>query len=353
MAHRIPKHCEHKPTGRGFVRLDGRQVYTGRWGTAEANAKYDKILAEWLASGRQRETERGTGATVLDLLAEWERHPTTKASHWGDRTKALRRALERSAKGSLEPGRFGPKAFLAMRQGLLEDRAGYCRNMVNETANHFRAFARWAVREELAPPAFLEGLRAVPSLRRGSPGVRESEPVGPVPEAVLEATRRELPQPYLDMVDVQLLTGMRPGEVRTMRPGDVDRSGEVWLYRPRGHKNAWRGKGRCVAIGPRAQAILGPWLEKRGPGEPVFRPKCRLRPYRAVSYLQAVYRAAERAGVPKWGLNRLRHNAATRVRQEFGVEAAQVVLGHSRMRTSEIYAAVNEQKAADIARRIG
>jgi integrase len=65
------------------------------------------------------------------------------------------------------------------------------------------------------------------------------------------------------MVQLQYLTGMRPGEVVVMRGIDIDMTSPVWLYRPgsdRGlhgqHKTAWRGHKRVIAIGPRAQEIV-------------------------------------------------------------------------------------------------
>jgi integrase len=54
-----------------------------------------------------------------------------------------------------------------------------------------------------------------------------------------------------------------------------------------------------------------------------------------------------------WSPNQLRHSAATRIRKEFGLEAAQVVLGHGEMNTTEIYAEQDETLAAEVMRKIG
>jgi hypothetical protein len=69
------------------------------------------------------------------------------------------------------------------------------------------------------------------------------------------------------MVQFQRHTGMRPGELVIMRSMDLDTSGQVWLYRPGSdqgpqgkHKMAWRGHGKTIALGPKAQEILKPWL---------------------------------------------------------------------------------------------
>lgn len=55
----------------------------------------------------------------------------------------------------------------------------------------------------------------------------------------------------------------------------------------------------------------------------------------------------------RWHVNQLRHSAATRVRKEFGLEAASVVLGHAKPDTTLIYAAKDEALAAVVAAKIG
>ena len=46
------------------------------------------------------------------------------------------------------------------------------------------------------------------------------------------------------MVRFQQLAGCRPGEVRTLRPRDVDTNGDVWVYRPESHKTEHTGRER-------------------------------------------------------------------------------------------------------------
>ena len=55
----------------------------------------------------------------------------------------------------------------------------------------------------------------------------------------------------------------------------------------------------------------------------------------------------------RWSPNRLRHAAATEIRQRFGLEAAQVVLGHSKADVTQIYAERDLLRAIEVARRIG
>jgi hypothetical protein len=49
------------------------------------------------------------------------------------------------------------------------------------------------------------------------------------------------------MVEFQRLTGCRPGEACVVRREDIDTGGTVWLYKPKHHKTAWRGKSRVIS----------------------------------------------------------------------------------------------------------
>jgi site-specific recombinase XerD len=55
----------------------------------------------------------------------------------------------------------------------------------------------------------------------------------------------------------------------------------------------------------------------------------------------------------RWHPYQLRHAFATRVRKEHGLEAAQVLLGHSRADVTQVYAERNEALAATVAAAIG
>src|SRR5205085_2809497 len=62
------------------------------------------------------------------------------------------------------------------------------------------------------------------------------------------------------MIELQLLTGMRPGEVCAIRTAYIDRSGKLWLYKPAEHKTAYRGHERTIYLGPRAQRVVEPFF---------------------------------------------------------------------------------------------
>ena len=53
------------------------------------------------------------------------------------------------------------------------------------------------------------------------------------------------------------------------------------------------------------------------------------------------------------GRHQLRHNAATFLRKEFGLEAARVILGHRSAAITEVYAELDHQKAVEAMLKIG
>ena len=189
------------------------------------------------------------------------------------------------------------------------------------------------------------------------------------------------------MVQLQRLSGMRPGEVIRMRLADIDQSECVWVYRPPCHKNQWRGHERQIFLGPKCQLALGPYLDDAMPEKYLFSPseaeECRrirqeakrITPktygncrgsnrrrnprrkpgdrYDVPSYRRAIHRACRMAGIDSWSPNQIRHQTATQVRNEFGVESAQVMLGHRNLRMSEHYAETNREQGIEIAKKIG
>ena len=57
--------------------------------------------------------------------------------------------------------------------------------------------------------------------------------------------------------------------------------------------------------------------------------------------------------VPHWHPNQLRHTHGTEVRRRFGLEAAQVALGHERADVTQVYAERNLDLAVKVAAEVG
>jgi hypothetical protein len=62
-----PQHCHHKPTRQGYVRLGSgsKPLYTGPWGSQQAQDEYDRLIGEWIATGRKAVpvTDKPSGAS--------------------------------------------------------------------------------------------------------------------------------------------------------------------------------------------------------------------------------------------------------------------------------------------------
>jgi integrase len=75
--------------------------------------------------------------------------------------------------------------------------------------------------------------------------------------------------------------------------------------------------------------------------------------YGTRSYYHAIRYGCRKAEVPNWHPNQLRHNAATSLCKEFGLDVARVILGHSSPAVTEVYAEVDREKAISVMERVG
>jgi len=291
----------------------------------------------------------------------------------------------RTLYGELPAKDFGPLALKAVRQSMVD--AGLCRALVNRRTDKVKRVFKWAVAEELIPVATFESLRTLAGLRHGRTEARESKPVLPVADEIVKATLPHLPIHVRALVELMQYTGMRPSEACGMKLALIDRTAETWIYKPLSHKTAHAGKSRFVPLGPNARRVLAEFLQGRSlaPDESLFSPrrarderfeamragrKSKVQPsqadrrkakpkrqpsdqYRQETVTHAVAIACEKAGIAHWHPYQLRHLFATRVRKEHCLEAAQVLLGHSRADVTQIYAERNEQLAAMVAAKIG
>jgi integrase len=357
------------------------------------------MIAEWLTNGRRLPTsESGSGSdlSINEMLLSYLGHvdayyvkndkPTVEPGNIRLAIRPLRQLYGHTA------GRdFGPLALKAVRKAMVD--GGLCRSEINRRVGRIVRAFKWAVSEEMVPPSVHQALQTVPGLRRGRADVRESEPVKPVPDAFVDAIEPFVSKRIWAMVELQRLSGMRPGEVCIMRTCDLDTSGRVWAYTPESHKTEHHGRERRIYLGPQAQEVLRPWLRtsltaylfspaeaeadrhaelrerRKTPVQPSQRNRRSRRPrktpgerYTPDSYrraiesaIKAANRGAERkeAPVPHWHPHQLRHNAATRLRKECGLDAARAVLGHSSPRVTEVYAERDSAVASEAMAKLG
>lgn len=377
-------------SGQARIRISGVDCYLGVWGTPESHAEYQRRIQEWRAGHRVLTGSRRGGArTVADLLAPVAAHVAARYRQPDGKPSAevagYRAALRpvRELYGDVPVQDFGPLALQAVRQTWID--RGVSRGVINQWTARIVRMWRWAASQELIPYTLAEALGTVRGIPMGTPGVTDRPDVPPVPQADLDATLAQLGHVLRAAVRLQLLTAARPGEILRLRPCDLDRSprveierghwldtgGRVWVKVFRrgddhgGHKNAGRGHGRILLFGPKAQAVLTPFLD-RDPLAYLFRPQETLdaqangrratakREHYTVDKLgQAVRRACLRAGVPNWHPHQLRHSAATHLVEQFGWEVAQLVLGHRTLSATRIYAANRYGKAVEAIFQVG
>jgi len=412
MAHSgLPKYRHFKLRNIGFLEFKRRRYYLpGLYGSQESLAAYRAKLAEFLQPADLAPAETVDGSLPIAVLAD--RYLIWAATYYGPQQTAgcirdaLRPLLMAYGRGPVKE--FGPKSLAAIRDGMVRGSLGdwrakrpWSRTYVNRQVDRIRRMFRWGVSEEVVPVAVYEALRTLPSLRKGKTTARETKAVGPVPEATVNATVAVMPPTLAAMVRIQAVVGMRPANVCAMRLAEIDRTGDVWVYHPHQHKTAWRGQGLSIFLGPKAQEILEPFLN-RDPERFLFSPaeaweqrslerrarrKTPVQPsqqhrrkgrtsrplgdcYTVGSYRKAVLyaiklanrkaatEAAERGDMPpspiaEWHPNQLRHAVGTRIRASYGLEAAQVYLGHTRADVTQVYAERNLALAKRIASEIG
>jgi integrase len=268
LTRQVPSYRHHKTSGRAVVTLNGRDIYLGPYGSPESKAEYDRLIQEWLASGRGPAcTPNGAtpDLTINELLAAFwdhaERHyrlPDGTPSRELDNLKDALRPL-RTSYGQTEARTFGPLALRAVRDAMVGE--GLARTTTNSRINRIRRVFRWGVSVQLIPSSIYESLKSVDGLQRGRTEARETRPVKPVAIEAVEATLPHMPRAVAAMVRLQLLTGCRLGEVLIMRGQDLTTGEPNWEYRPASHKNAWRGQERVIPLGPKARAIVREFLK--------------------------------------------------------------------------------------------
>lgn len=384
----LPKLTRQKESGRpdrAFVRLDGRKIACGRWGTPEAQQRYERAIAEWLANGKRvpvRQDEVVTVAVLADrYLGHAQRYYVradgSPTSQVGAIEQALRPLLALYCDYRADD--IGTPELRAVRQRMID--RGLARDTINARIGMIRRGYRWGVEHELVEPASLQALEAVKGLRRNRSEAKETDPVKPVPEAHIAKVQKVVTPTVRDMIEVQRLTGMRPDELCRITASEIDMSADVWTYTPSHHKGTHLGRERRILIGPKAQKIIEQRLRpdttaplfdphegnaegKRSDGTVGRRPGQKPTPtkgkqaigdhYSSNSYRRAIHRGCDKTNVPRWSPNQLRHNFASEIRAKAGIDLAQTALGHALgSKVVEVYAERDMKRAAEVIGRVG
>jgi integrase len=382
----IPSYRRHRASGQAVVTLGGRDVYLGKFDSPESRARYEQVIADWLTRGRQLPGSEGEPLLMKEVVLGYWAYRTPRLPQV--EIDKLRLALRwvRELYGELPAVDFTPMRFKAIRQRMID--AGNSINYIKTQLWTIKKMIAWAVESELIPGEVLHRLQSVAPPDVVADGIKPEKIIEPVSDEHIQAVLPHVGPPIRAMLELQRCSGMRPGEVARLTMGQIDRSGDIWLYRPVAHKTMRHGIKRAIPLTQRAQAILLPWLktdpdavffspqaeyerwhsENRRPQQP-YRERARARRkrprtrsfkpvYSAGAYRTAVYRGCDRAGIPRFHPSQIRHTVAEQVTTEGGIDLAQALLGHTRSRMTERYARQSLEKAElaraiEAAKRIG
>jgi len=248
-----PSSLPHKQSGRArAVRTDQTgtrhfRMLAGAYDSPESRSAFARLQLELEGRPHSASTLESPRQSVNDILLAFldhaERYYRTPDGQMTSEVGEVRWSIKpvREVYGYTRAAEFGPRALATVRQHMMG--LGWCRSLINWRIDRVKRAFKWAAAsEELVPVTTYEALRTLTGLRTGRTKARESEPIKPVDPKHVKATLPFLTPHLRAMVELQRLTGMRPGEVCQLRLGEVDQSGEVWLHRPSQHKTAYHGK---------------------------------------------------------------------------------------------------------------
>lgn len=419
---KTPSYRLHRPSGRAVVTLNGRDIGLGKYDSAESKAKYKKLIGAWLLRGKLAVTEADAAAgfvTVLQVTAGYLEH----AKDYYPRgipprvITAIKWLVDEY--GDLSALEFGPLKLKSLRENMIRSKCmlnisrrskggvpvedqkfralsrTLCRSYINALINKVQKVFKWAASVELVPGSIYHALVAVEPLAKGHCAARESDEVKPVEQKYIDAVLAVASRTIAGMIRLQLLTGMRPGELVSLRGIDIDMSdSKVWKYQPQHHKTEHRGHQRIIHFGPQAQDIVREFMttdlkahlfnprrecveryenlrfKSKRPNRPpkTFHP-CYGDAYSVATYRKCIARycrVADRKAhqqrpdvpastiiIPRWHPHQLRHAAATDLRDKFDLDTVQAILGHASRASTERYARPAVQKGADAMAAVG
>jgi integrase len=387
-----PSYRLHKSSGQAIVTLTdavtGRRkdVLLGQHDTQASRVEYARVLAEWEARGRRLDAPASADFTVAELLLRFMKHAE---DYYGRKSKEYdhfdKTIVPLLATFPHKPAKdFAPADLKIVRQRMV-DHHGWSRKLVNRRIGRIRFIWKWSVEDGLVPASAWHGLLVVRGLQAGNTNAREIEDRLPVSEEVVAATLPHLPRHVAGLVRFMQTTGARPAEACRLRMADVDTSGDVWLYRPKLHKNVWRGHARQIGIGPEGKKLLAEFIDGLTPEDYVFSPyrqredifavkrtarKTKAQPsqlnrkkkrakkvpglrFRTDSFGRAIARACKAHRIPSWCPCQLRHAAGARARRRLGLDAAQALLGHRTVAMTEHYSKLAVDDIMKVAARLG
>lgn len=385
-----------------FAKFGAVFLSFGPAGDPKSRLRFANALAAWEGAGRRvthdvlaaagQQEDVDDSIPIRELVEQYER--------WLDETGRYRKrgeptnhrlTITRQLEALVEHAgdvtvRSCTDASLIRHRDRLERNPRLTRTGINRAIGYVLGAFKWGYQRGLVPKTTWADLRLVEPMTRAEAGNRRQGYPKRIP--TLDEIRAVLPhcsRQVSGMLRVQLATGMRPGEVCSMRFEDVEavthNRERFGLYRVRDGKTSHHGREVSYVLSASVLALLDEF--RRPGGGVVFRPCDAMREssiqrradrqteitkqtrerdagpkrefgetYQRSDYHQAIERACKAAGVPKFVPHAVRHVVASWAANnpQLGAGAAAAALGHADRETTSRYVHNDESLRFAVAR---
>lgn len=376
-----PKHGSLKRIGKRYywnVKLPGEEKYgskalrvgdkgasvTDRQLAIElANEKWNKAIEALEKRQTPQDGYDGTIESLRDLYLDARKNELS-IKEWRFQRAAINDLIKfLSANFTLVTKELKTNRLILWREWLCNDKR-ICRDTINKKVNVIKQMIDFIVNWEKESAELLQ-VKSLKPIKKGDEKFFDYPEVEPADWNDVKKLFPYVSSMIQDMLTIIRFTGARPGEVRVMRPGDIDRSDHnIWIYTLAEHKTERFGYTRTIAIGKQAQEVLIKYLF-RGANEYCFQPVNKNNKeaglhYSSGSFAKLIartvrnYNADHPSDQIAFHAHQLRHTFGTEVCLKCGLEATQHVLGHASPEMTKRYArqALAQQRMESVTRTV-
>ena len=216
---KTPRLC--KQGNLAYVRVHGRKIYLGTYGTAKAQREYHRVIAEFHANASAPPRDKSSitlDELCLRFLEDRKSNITAKQlEHY----KSLVEIMLSQYSG-LAANEFSPNKLRTLRAEFVK--LGYVRQQCNKRASLVRTIFKWGVSRELIATDIWNALRSLEPLKKGETTAPEGKKREIVPAEHIGRTLAELSPTIAAMVQIHLATAARPSEICEMKIEHIDRT---------------------------------------------------------------------------------------------------------------------------------
>jgi len=226
---KVPTYSLQRDTNgklRAYTRIKGKKYYLGRYDSSESREMFNRLVSEYFATDGVLHDVDSDTISVAELCAAFNDHakiyyrlPSGKESKEVSTFATLTKIIV-SIYGRLPASAFSPLKLKAVRNNMIK--RDWSRKNININISRVRMIFSFGVQNELVDVSVLESLKTVRGLAFGRSAACETEKIKPAPVAYIEAVKNLVSRQVWAMIQLQLHTAARPGEICMMRICDID-----------------------------------------------------------------------------------------------------------------------------------